>query len=164
MEDKQTQSDDYVIDSGEIEFGEISDSIESMFSGNEPREVDYNEISTEAKENSDDLLARWGRENKRIKLLAVLKAWKDAQLHESRMKTWVAIVVFSLLTIEMLLVGLAFFFIGFGLIKVELWVAETFILGIIVQIFGIATIVVKGLFPAREKNSLSELTEVVKDI
>lgn len=142
-------------------YGETDYDIESFIVNED--DLDYSAIYNEVEKDSDKLKEDWDRENKRYKLLRVLEIWSDIQEAEMKMKKWVAIAVFTILIFEVLLVGVAFFGIGLGKIKVDLWVAETFIAGMIIQVFAIATIVVKGLFPQKEASSLSEVTQIVKE-
>ena len=122
---------------------------------------DNEQIQEQVKEESKHIAETWEQQNKTYKLKYVLNIWSTSHKEELNMKRIVAIVIFSLLIFEMILVGIAFFFMGFKLIEIETWVAETFIAGIIIQIFAIATIVVKGLFPQKSTNSLEDLNSMV---
>jgi len=146
-------------------FGEqknTSDLSASLVVSSEP--IDRIEIAEENAAESKDLEDMWRRDIIKNKFETILKTWQRAHHQEQRMKTWVAITIFALLGLEMGAVGVSFFFIGFKMLEVETWVAETFIGGIIVQIFGIATIVVKSLFPQKSTDTIHEMNGLVKDL
>lgn len=86
-------------------------------------------------------------EDKSYKVRTVVTAWEGQQREERRLRrgyaTWLLIAVFA----QMVVADMAFFLLGAGVISVDKWVADTFIIAVFGQIAAMATIVVKYLFP-----------------
>jgi len=86
-------------------------------------------------------------EDKSHKLRTVLEAWEKQQHEERSLRQSYAKKLLVALFVQMGLVNLAFFAVGFGWLVVEQWVANTFILGVFAEIAAMTLIVIKYLFP-----------------
>ena len=86
-----------------------------------------------------------------FRMRTIVTAWEHQQENDRSMRktyaTWLLIVV----SLQMLIINAAFFFIGFRQIVVEEWVANTFIIGVFAEVSSLALIVVKYLFPDTSK-------------
>lgn len=131
---------------------------EIMYGISEP---DEEEIQQEIDENASQKIRMWQQRDKSYKMMEVLKIWKEVQIHDRNLKSGVSRIIFFLLIGEMAVAALGFFMMGLGLLKFEAWVGEIFIVGVISQIFGIATIVVHSLFPKPQSDTLTELNKIV---
>lgn len=123
--------------------------------------ADNERISVKAKQEVEQSIAMQQQRDKTYKLEFVLGTWKETQEYERKLKQRVANIVFALLGLEVLVGNTAFFFYGFGLINVPEWVAQTFYVGMYVQVIGIVTIVVRSLFPKPKSDTLTELNRMV---
>jgi len=86
-------------------------------------------------------------EDKSYKLRTVLEAWERQQSEERALRQGYAKKILIALFVQMGLVNIAFFAMGFGWLAVEQWVANTFILAVFGEIGAMALIVIKYLFP-----------------
>lgn len=86
-------------------------------------------------------------EDRSYKLRIVLNTWEGQQSEERKLRKQYANALKSALFIQGLLVNIAFFGIGFGLLSVEKWVAVTFIMAVFGETAAMVFIVVKYLFP-----------------
>lgn len=98
-------------------------------------------------------------EDKSYKLQRVLNAWEGQHREERAMRKTYATWMLVGLGVQMLLVNAAFFLIGFKLIEVNQWVANTFIMAVFSEIAGMTFFIIKYLFP---KVSSDVLTTVEK--
>jgi hypothetical protein len=64
------------------------------------------------------------------------------------------------LGVQMLLVNAAFFLIGFKLLQVEQWIANTFIMAVFAEIAGMTFFVIKYLFPKVSSDVLATLEKL----
>ncbi|HSK74449.1 MAG TPA: hypothetical protein VK892_22300 [Pyrinomonadaceae bacterium] len=85
--------------------------------------------------------------NRSQKLQIILKTWETQQTEERNMRKtyakWLLIALFA----QIVLINTIFFFIGFGLMTVERWVATTFIIAVFFEISALLLVVVNYLFP-----------------
>ncbi len=86
-------------------------------------------------------------ENRRTKFINILDAWNTQTEQERKLRIIYSISILSFLALQIIIVNLAFFFIGFGYIKVDQWVANCFILSVFGEISAIFIMVVNYLFP-----------------
>jgi hypothetical protein len=109
-------------------------------------------------------LGEYGRyveiEDKSHKLRTILEAWKHQQEEERGLRQSFAKWLLGGLFIQMILVNAAFFCIGFGILTVDKWVASSFILAVLAEIAGMATIVIKYLFP----NDKSDVLDLIQKL
>lgn len=79
-----------------------------------------------------------------------ISAWEKQQNQERALRNsyakWLLIAVF----VQAILINIVFFFIGFGVIVVEHWVATSFILGVFAEITTMTTIIVRHFFPGQK--------------
>jgi hypothetical protein len=94
-------------------------------------------------------------EDKSYKLRTVLDAWERQQSEERALRQGYAKKILIALFVQMGLVNIAFFAVGFRWIAVEPWVANTFIMAVFGEIAAMALIVIKYLFPAVGSDVLS---------
>lgn len=83
----------------------------------------------------------------KYKLEVVLENWNDQHQEERRLRKKVAWTILVTLLIQIFLINLSFFLIGFGWMEVEQWLATSFILAVFVEIISLTLIVLKYLFP-----------------
>jgi hypothetical protein len=108
-----------------------------------------------------DAYGRWRDiENKSYKLQKLLEAWERQHTEERAMRKTYATALLVALGIQMLLVNSAFFLIGFGLLRVEQWVANTFIMAVFGEIAGMTFFIIKYLFPKVSADVLSTVEKL----
>jgi hypothetical protein len=86
-------------------------------------------------------------DDKSYKLRTVISSWEGQQREERRLRRGYATWLLVALLLQMFLVDLAFFLIGYKQISVDRWVADAFIIGVFGEVAGMTLIVVKYLFP-----------------
>lgn len=78
-----------------------------------------------------------------------MASWEKQQSDErdlrNRYAKWLVIALF----IQIAIINIAFFLIGFGLLTVERWVASSFIVGVFFEVTGMTLVVVRYLFPTQ---------------
>ena len=93
-------------------------------------------------------------EDSSYRLRTVVAAWGKQQTEErnlrSRYAKWLVIV----LSLQVVVINIAFFLIGFGLINIEEWVASSFIVSALLEISSMIFVVVRYLFPTNIRISL----------
>lgn len=100
-------------------------------------------------------------EDESYELRTIVDSWEKQQSDErdlrNRYAKWLVIALF----IQIAVINIAFFLIGFGLITVERWVAGSFIVGVFFEVTGMAFVVVRYLFPTQHSARLpSEIRRV----
>lgn len=73
------------------------------------------------------------------------KQQSDERFLRSRYAKWLVIALF----IQIAVINIAFFLIGFGFLTVEKWVASSFIVGVFVEVTGMTFVVMRYLFPTQ---------------
>jgi len=94
-------------------------------------------------------------QDRSYKLRTIISAWERQQEEERNLRRGYAKGLLIALLIQMFLVDLAFFLIGWSFITIDRWVAETFILGVLGEVAAMTLIVVKYLFPETGSQVLS---------
>ena len=93
-------------------------------------------------------------EDSSYSLRTVMVAWEKQQTEErnlrSRYAKWLVIV----LSLQIVVINIAFFLIGFGWLNIEEWVASSFIVGALLEISSMIFVVVRYLFPTNIRISL----------
>ncbi len=88
-------------------------------------------------------------EDASYELRTIVASWEKQQSDErdlrNRYAKWLVIALF----IQVAIINIAFFLIGFGLLTVERWVASSFIVGVFVEVTGMTFVVVRYLFPTQ---------------
>lgn len=97
-------------------------------------------------------------EDASYELRTIVASWEKQQSDErdlrNRYAKWLVIAMF----IQVAIINIAFFLMGFGLITVERWVASSFIVGVFFEVTGMTFVVVRYLFPTQHGGRLpSEL-------
>lgn len=98
-----------------------------------------------------------GIEDRSFKLKTFLEAWERQHEEERKLRKKYATRILNALCVQGVLVNISFFAIGFNWIKVEPWVANSFILAVFGEIAGISFFVVKCLFPKPQADVLSNI-------
>lgn len=99
-------------------------------------------------------------QDRSAKLRTILDAWERQHSEERKLrKTYAAALLWGLL-VQALLVNFAFFALGFQLIVVEPWIANSFILAVFAEIAGMAFFVIKYLFPKVSSDVLGTLEKL----
>ena len=111
-----------------------------------------------------DILDRFAQiHDRRYQLHTFIDVWREQQNRDRMMRgtyaTWLLIVV----SIQIIVIYIAFFMIGFGILKVEPWVANVFIAGVFVETSSLVLIVVKYLFPEGLKSTIEILDRISKE-
>lgn len=93
-------------------------------------------------------------EDESYELRTIVASWEKQQSDErdlrNRYAKWLVIALF----IQIAVINIAFFLIGFGLLTVEKWVASSFIVGVFVEVTGMTFVVVRYLFPTQHGGRL----------
>lgn len=93
-------------------------------------------------------------EDASYELRTIVASWEKQQSDErdlrNRYAKWLVIALF----IQIAIINIAFFLIGFGLITVERWVASSFIVGVFFEVTGMTFVVVRYLFPTQHGGRL----------
>lgn len=98
--------------------------------------------------------------NRSHKLQIILTTWEIQQTEERNLrKTYAKWLLIALFT-QIVLINSVFFFIGFGLMVVERWVATTFIIAVFFEISALLLVVVNYLFPKVGSDLLKLLQKV----
>ena len=99
-------------------------------------------------------------EDKSHKLQMILEAWRLQHAEERAMRKTYATAMLAGLGTQALLVNAAFFLIGFKLIQVDQWVANTFIMAVFAEIAGMTYFIIKYLFPKVSSDTLAMLEKL----
>jgi hypothetical protein len=97
------------------------------------------------------------RELQRIKdetfrLRTVLRAWKDQQAQDRKLRSRYATWLMIAMGIQMLVVNVVYILMGCGILSYEQWTANTFIMGVFAEVAALVLLIVKYLFtPASDK-------------
>lgn len=93
-------------------------------------------------------------EDESYELRTIVASWEKQQSDErdlrNRYAKWLVIALF----IQIAIINIAFFLMGFSLITVERWVASSFIVGVFVEVTGMTFVVVRYLFPTQHGTRL----------
>lgn len=93
-------------------------------------------------------------EDESYELRTIVASWEKQQSDErdlrNRYAKWLVIALF----IQIAIINIAFFLIGFGLLTVERWVASSFIVGVFFEVTGMTFVVVRYLFPTQHSARL----------
>ena len=93
-------------------------------------------------------------EDASYELRTIVASWEKQQSDErdlrNRYAKWLVIAMF----IQVAIINIAFFLMGFGLITVERWVASSFIVGVFFEVTGMTFVVVRYLFPTQHGGRL----------
>jgi cation transport ATPase len=94
-----------------------------------------------------------GIEDRSHKFRTVLQAWENQQEEERKLRKTYANWFLAGLFLQVVLINTAFFFIGFGLLVVEKWLATTFIMAVFIEITALVSVIVNYLFPKGGKSA-----------
>ena len=86
-------------------------------------------------------------EDKSYKLKIELDAWKAQKKEERKWRNIYAGVLLLFLFIQIVIVNVSFFLIVAGTLKVEEWVANTFIIAVFGEVASLTLVIVRYLFP-----------------
>jgi len=96
-------------------------------------------------------------------LRTFVEAWKEQQNSDRKMRsryaTWILIVV----SVQIILINIAFFMIGAKVLEIEKWVANVFITAVLIEVSSLVLIVVKYLFPEGMKSAVDLIDHIYKD-
>ena len=96
-------------------------------------------------------------EDRSFKIRTLVNAWEHQHTEERDLrKTYGRWILVGLLA-QMISVNLAFYLIGFGVMKVEVWMANSFIMAVFGEIAAMSFFVIKHLFPKVESELLEHL-------
>ena len=93
-------------------------------------------------------------EDSSYRLRAVVAAWEKQQTEERDLRSRYAKWLVMVMLVQFVVINIAFFLIGFGLISIEEWVASSFIGGVLLEISSMIFVVVRYLFPTNIRISL----------
>lgn len=85
---------------------------------------------------------------RKVIVKAVIDAWKSQQEEDRKLRKGYATILVRTLIGQVVAINLAFFFLGFGLLKVTDGTAKTFIIATFVQISALVLVITKDLFPS----------------
>jgi hypothetical protein len=109
------------------------------------KSVDESELS-----NTEDLKRKAREQNLKhrdISLKALVDAWNRQQEQDRETRRNYAKRLLGILIAQIFVINLAFFLMGWGLLKVQEGTAKTFIISTFLEISSLVLIVVKYLFP-----------------
>lgn len=86
-------------------------------------------------------------EDRSYKLKKILDAWERQHTEERKLRVTYAKYLLSAIFVQLVLVNLVLFLLGFGIIKLEQWMANIFVVSVFAEIVGMAHIILKYLFP-----------------
>ena len=112
-------------------------------------------------------MAEIEKDIKKEKMTSVLTSWQETQKEERKLRQIVSIFLLCI-TSGLVVGGLAAFTLfSVGLMQVtneSKWMATTFFGTVFTAIAAMAQFVVKGLFPAKKEDSLSEINKFVEKL
>ena len=85
--------------------------------------------------------------NRSRKVQTVLDTWETQQTHERALRSRYANYLLVVLSLQIVLINIAFFCIGLGYLVIDKWVATTFIMAVFFEITTLVLVVIKYLFP-----------------
>ncbi len=85
-------------------------------------------------------------EDRSHRLRAIVKAWKDQQTQDRKLREKYAHLLMIAMAIQAVFINIAFLLIGFGLLVVEPWTARTFMMAVFAEMAAMVLLVVKYLF------------------
>ena len=86
-------------------------------------------------------------QDKSYKYQTVLSAWAAQKKEEREWRNIYAGVLLLFLFIQIVIVNVSFFLIGAGKLKVDEWVANTFIIAVFGEVASMILVIVRYLFP-----------------
>ena len=92
--------------------------------------------------------------DKSYKIRTIVAAWEGQQREDRQLRRSYATWLLIALSVQMLIVDVAFFLLAAGIIGVDRWVAQTFIISVFGEIAAMTLIVVKYLFPETSSHVL----------
>jgi len=118
------------------------------------------EIGDPVDSDQIDLYKKWSEiENNTYKIKTIVSAWEKQHTDERVMRKGFARAIIIALFIQIAVINIAFFFIGFSLISVPEWVATTFIIAVFTEIISMTMLVLRYLFPRVG----SEIIQLIKE-
>ncbi|NDV63360.1 hypothetical protein G0Q06_12920 [Puniceicoccales bacterium CK1056] len=113
--------------------------------------------------SSDDLdsFLAVSEENRKFeKLKQVLDSWSETEDQDRDLRKRYAGYLVIFLLIQLFVIDVGFFFIGFNIIDVSPWVANTFIVSSFAEISGMVYLIVRYLFP----DSKTKLLDLINQL
>ena len=77
-----------------------------------------------------------------------IQAREARESGERRLRLGYAVVIITLLTLQLIFVAVVVFLLGLGVMALDRWVATTEVSGTLAEVSGLAWLVVRYLFPA----------------
>lgn len=94
------------------------------------------------------------------RLRTMLDAWRDQQSDERSLRSKFAGAMLGAVLLEILIAATALFLLGFGIMKLDQWVANVFFGGVFLQTVGMASVVLRYLFPDKSSGLLDVLQKL----
>lgn len=91
-------------------------------------------------------------QDKSYKLNIIVDAWKIQQREERKLRNIYAGWLLAFLFVQMILINISFFLIGQEILKIEKWVANTFIIAVFTEIVSMIMVIIRYLFPKSGSN------------
>lgn len=98
-------------------------------------------------------------EDRSHQVRTIVKAWKDQQTQDRKMRERYANYLILALGLQSLVVNTIFVLIGCGVLTFEPWTARTFIMSVFAEMAAMVLIVVKYLFTPSSDKVLQFLSE-----
>ena len=95
-------------------------------------------------------------DDKSLKINTILSTWSNQQNEERKIRKVFALALLICLFFQIIIINTTFFLIGFNVLIISQWLANTFILAVFAEIVSMSYIVLKYLFP-RSSNELVSL-------
>ena len=117
-----------------------------MFSSNTQSLI--KSISGEVTENDIDTFIKARQaDDESYRIRTIVNAWEKQHTAEREIRKTYAYWLLVALFIQVVVANTAFFLLGLGIIVVEQWVANVFIVTVFGEIAGMSLLIVKYLFP-----------------
>ncbi|MCU7492872.1 MAG: hypothetical protein HF312_18845 [Ignavibacteria bacterium] len=86
-------------------------------------------------------------QNESFRLRTIIDSWDNQQSQDRALRESFARTLKWAFFIQAIIINVTFFLIGFGVIKIEPWVANTFIIAVFTELTSMIFIIIKYLFP-----------------
>jgi len=106
----------------------------------------------------DSIIKLWESSDRSFKLQTIVTTWEKQQTSERKMRFHFGWAVMITLIIQITILNVCFFLLGFGLFTTDEWVAKTFLISSFTEVTVIAGIIIRYLFPT-VTGSITDLIE-----
>jgi len=94
-------------------------------------------------------------------LRTFLEVWKEQQNQDRNTRKYYAKWLLVFVGVQIVIINILFILLGLGILRVEKWTSNTFIVSVFAEISAMVLVVVNYLFP-KEKGSANDLFAILK--